>query len=36
VALNVGGVVENRTLGGRGDETFTRVPKEKQQAAVKS
>jgi hypothetical protein len=35
VALNVGGVVENRTLGGRGAETFTRVPKEKQQAAVK-
>lgn len=34
VALNVGGVVENRTLGGRGDETFTRVPKAQQQAAV--
>ena len=30
VALNVGGVVENRTLGGRGSESFTRVPKEKQ------
>ncbi len=35
VALNVGGVVENRTLGGRGDESFTRVPKERQQEAVK-
>jgi hypothetical protein len=35
VALNVGGVVENRTLGGRGTETFTRVPKETQQKAVK-
>lgn len=35
VALNVGGVVENRTLGGRGEESFTRVPKEKQQEAVK-
>jgi hypothetical protein len=35
VALNVGGVVENRTLGGRGAESFTRVPKEKQQLAVK-
>ncbi len=35
VALNVGGVVENRTLGGRGTETFTRVPKDKQKAAVK-
>ncbi len=35
VALLVGGVVENRTLGGRGSETFTRVPKEKQRAAVK-
>src|SRR5262249_43266984 len=33
VAVNVGGVVENRTLGGRGTETFTRVPKEKQQEA---
>lgn len=35
VALLVGGVVENRTLGGRGTETFSRVPKEKQQEAVK-
>ncbi|MBI3409219.1 MAG: zinc-dependent metalloprotease [Planctomycetes bacterium] len=35
VALNVGGVMESRTLGGRGTETFTRVPKEKQQAAVR-
>jgi hypothetical protein len=35
VALNVGGVMENRTLGGRGSESFTRVPKEKQQEAVK-
>ena len=35
VLKQVGGVVENRTLGGRGDETFVRVPKEKQQAAVK-
>lgn len=35
VALNVGGVVESRTLGGRGTESFTRVSKEKQQEAVK-
>ncbi len=35
VSLNVGGVVESRTLGGRGSETFTRVTKEKQQLAVK-
>jgi hypothetical protein len=35
VALNVGGVVENRTLGGRGTETFSRVPREKQKAAIK-
>jgi hypothetical protein len=35
VSLNVGGVVESRTLGGRGSETFTRVTKEQQQAAVK-
>lgn len=34
VAQLVGGVVENRTLGGRGSESFTRVPKEKQRAAV--
>jgi hypothetical protein len=35
IALLVGGVVETRTLGGRGNETFTRVPREKQQEAVK-
>ena len=35
VALNVGGVVESRTLGGRGIESFTHVTKEKQKAAVK-
>ncbi len=35
VALNVGGVVESRTLGGRGKEAFSRVPKEKQKEAVK-
>ncbi len=35
VALNIGGVVESRTLGGRGTESFTRVSKEKQQEAVK-
>jgi hypothetical protein len=35
VSLLVGGVVENRTLGGRGTETFTRVPKDKQREAVK-
>ena len=35
VALLVGGVIENRTLGGRGTESFTRVPKDKQREAVK-
>ncbi|HJZ59740.1 MAG TPA: zinc-dependent metalloprotease, partial [Gemmataceae bacterium] len=35
VSKQVGGVVENRTLGGRGDETFVRVPREKQKEAVK-
>jgi hypothetical protein len=35
VALNIGGVVENRTLGGRGAESFTRVPKETQKQAIK-
>ena len=35
VAKQVGGVVETRTLGGRGGETFARVPKAKQRAAVK-
>ncbi len=31
----VGGVVENRTLAGRGAEQFTRVPKSRQREAVK-
>jgi hypothetical protein len=35
VALNVGGVIESRTLGGRGTETFANVPKETQKQAVK-
>src|SRR5207249_4469367 len=35
VVKQVGGVVEYRTLAGRGDETFVRVPKEKQKEAVK-
>ncbi|MDY3560278.1 zinc-dependent metalloprotease [Gemmata sp. JC673] len=35
VAKQVGGVVESRTLGGRGGEAFSRVPKEKQKEAVK-
>ncbi len=35
VAKQVGGVVEDRTLGGRGGETFVRVPEAKQRAAVK-
>jgi hypothetical protein len=34
VAKQVGGVRENRTLAGRGGETFVRVPKEKQKEAV--
>lgn len=34
VALNVGGVQENRTLGGRGTETFTHVSKERQREAA--
>jgi hypothetical protein len=34
VALNVGGVIESRTLAGRGTESFTRVPKERQKEAV--
>jgi hypothetical protein len=34
VAKLVGGVVENRTLAGRGGETFTRVSKERQKQAV--
>jgi hypothetical protein len=34
VAKLVGGVRENRTLAGRGGETFVRVPKEKQKEAV--
>jgi hypothetical protein len=35
VAKEVGGVVEYRTLGGRGGETFVRVSKDKQKDAVK-
>lgn len=35
VALLVGGVVEHRTLGGRGEDSFVRVPKEKQKEAVR-
>jgi hypothetical protein len=35
VAKQVGGVVEYRTLGGRGGETFVRVSKDKQKEAVK-
>ena len=34
IAKQVGGVVENRALAGRGVETFVRVPKEKQKEAV--
>lgn len=35
VALMVGGVVESRTLGGRGGDSFTRLPRKKQQDAVR-
>ena len=35
VLKQVGGVVENRTLGGVPGEQFTRVPEDKQRAAVK-
>jgi hypothetical protein len=35
VVKQVGGVVENRVLGGRGVESFSRVPREQQQKAVK-
>jgi hypothetical protein len=35
VAKQVGGVIEYRTLGQRGDETFVRVPKEKQKDSVR-
>ena len=35
VAKQVGGVRENRILGGRDGESFTRVPAEEQQRAVK-
>jgi hypothetical protein len=35
VATMVGGVVETRSLGGRGGDCFTRLPKEKQQEAVR-
>ncbi len=34
VAKQVGGIVEYRTLGGRGGESFVRVPQEKQKEAV--
>lgn len=34
VSKLVGGVQENRVLGGRGGESFVRVPKERQKAAV--
>ncbi len=34
VAKQVGGVIEYRTLAGRGGETFVRVPKDKQKEAV--
>ncbi|MEJ5277351.1 MAG: zinc-dependent metalloprotease, partial [Thermogemmata sp.] len=34
VAKQVGGVIENRILAGRGGETFTRVSKERQKQAV--
>jgi hypothetical protein len=34
VAKRVGGVIEQRTLGGRGTETFVRVPKDQQKEAV--
>jgi hypothetical protein len=34
VSTMVGGVVENRSLGGRGGESFQRLPKDKQQRAV--
>jgi hypothetical protein len=35
VATIVGGVVETRSLAGRGSESFTRISKEKQQEAVR-
>lgn len=35
VAKQIGGVVEYRTLGGRGGETFVRISKDKQREAVK-
>ncbi len=35
VAMMVGGVVETRSLGGRGGDCFARLPKEKQQEAVR-
>jgi hypothetical protein len=35
VAKQVGGVVENRILGGREGESFSRIPAEQQQRAVK-
>jgi hypothetical protein len=35
VAKQVGGVVENRVLGGKGPESFSRIPREQQQKAVR-
>jgi hypothetical protein len=35
VAKQVGGVVESRVLAGRGGQTFSRVPRDKQKDAVK-
>jgi hypothetical protein len=35
VAMMIGGVVENRALGGRGTDNFSRLSKEKQQEAVR-
>jgi hypothetical protein len=35
VALEIGGVVESRTLGGRGEASFARVPKQRQKQAVR-
>jgi hypothetical protein len=35
IATMVGGVVETRSLGGRGGDSFTRLSKEKQQEAVR-
>jgi hypothetical protein len=35
VAKEVGGVLENRTLAGRGSEAYVRVPKDRQKQAVR-